>query len=86
MTIRYSKASLKYLAKLERGVVAIIRVAILGLTQNPPVGDIKVMQGFNDGTMRLRVGKYRIIYKYGKEGDVKVLYIIGIGTRGQIYK
>ncbi len=86
MTIQYSKDSLKYLAKMERGVVANIRVAIQGLTQTPPVGDIKVMQGYNDGTMRLRVGKYRIIYKYGKDGDVKVLYIIEIGTRGDIYK
>ncbi|MDE7361946.1 MAG: type II toxin-antitoxin system RelE/ParE family toxin [Oscillospiraceae bacterium] len=86
MTIQYSKDSLKYLAKMERSVAANIRAAIQGLTQSPPLGDIKVMQGFNDGTMRLRVGKYRIIYKYGKDGDVKVLYIIEIGTRGDIYK
>ena len=48
MIIRYSKDSLKFLSKLDKKSVARIREAINGLTLEPPVGDIKVMQGFSD--------------------------------------
>ena len=44
------------------------------------------MQGYNDGTMRLRVGKYRVIFRYDKDGALEILYIIDIGSRGDIYK
>lgn len=51
------------------------------LTQHPPVGDIKPMQGMN-GMYRLRCGKYRVIYGFcdGK------LEIMKVGARGDIYK
>lgn len=86
MKIVYSKDSLKFLAKMDKATVQRIRDAIAGLVKTPPVGDIKVMQGYNDGTMRLRVGKYRVIYRYDKDGELEILYIIDIGSRGDIYK
>lgn len=43
------------------------------------------MQGFADGRLRLRVGKYRVVYKYIGTNAV-VLYIIEVGSRGDIYK
>ena len=52
----------------------------------PPKGDIKMLQGFSDGRRRLRVGKYRIIYNYGSDGKVEILYIINVDSRGEIYK
>lgn len=86
MKIEYSKESLKFLAKTDKPTVNRIREAIAGLTQKPAIGDIKVMQGYTDGRMRLRVGKYRIIYKYSGDGELEILYIIDIGSRGDIYK
>lgn len=86
MKIVYSKDSLKFLAKAEKAVVQRIRSAIEGLTLKPAVGDIKVMQGYSDGRMRLRVGKFRIIFRYDNEGEVEILLIIDIGSRGDIYK
>lgn len=44
------------------------------------------MRGYNDGTMRLRVGGYRVLYRYDKNGELQILYIIDIGSRGDIYK
>lgn len=44
------------------------------------------MQGYSDGRKRLRTGKYRIIYNYGQNGEIKVLYIMDVDTRGDIYK
>ena len=55
-------------------------------SDKPPLGDIKTMQGDTDGRQRLRVGKYRIIYRYGFEMELEILHIMDIGSRGDIYK
>ncbi len=86
MIIKYSKDALKFLSKLDAKSVNRIRSAIQGLTLDPPVGDIKVMQGYTDSRKRLRVGSWRIIYKYGAENEVEILFVIDIGNRGDIYK
>ena len=71
---------------MDNATVNSIKAAIQGLTLQPAQGDIKPMQGYNDGRMRLRVGKFRVIYRYDVGSTVKILYIINIGTRGDIYK
>ncbi len=86
MKISYSKSALKFLSKLDKKSVERIRTAIHGLTKTPPEGDIKVMQGYSDDRKRLRVGSWRIIYKYGKEEELEILLVIDIGNRGDIYK
>ena len=86
MVIRYSRDSLKFLSKLDKKFVTRIRDAIQGLTLTPPKGDIKVMQGYSDDRKRLRVGSWRIIYKYGVDNEIDILFIIDIGDRGDIYK
>lgn len=86
MIIRYSKSALKFLEKLDKKSVNRIRIAIQGLTATPPEGDIKPLAGSKDGRMRLRVGGWRVIYKYGAENEIEVLFIIDIGNRGDIYK
>lgn len=86
LIIRYSKSSLKFLGKLDKKSANRIRMAIQGLTLTPPEGDIKVMQGYSDGTKRLRVGSWRIIYRVDVENRIEVLLIIDIGNRGDIYK
>ena len=86
MKIRYSKDALKFLSKVQKPIAQNIRTAIRGLTLDPPEGDIKTMQGYSDGRMRLRVGKYRVIYRYDKDKKLDILYIIDIGSRGDIYK
>ena len=60
--------------------------AIQLLTLTPPKGDIKLMQGYKDGRYRLRVGKYRVIYRYDREEHIYILYIMDIGSRGDICK
>ena len=86
MEIRYSKAAVKAINAMDKATKDRIRIGIMGLTQKPPQGDIKPMQGYSDGRYRLRVGKYRIIYKYGVEMQIEILHIIDIGSRGDIYK
>ena len=52
----------------------------------PSEGDIKPMQGYNDGRKRLRFGKYRIVFKYEEDGLLLILDILDVGPRGDIYK
>ena len=86
MEIEYSRNSLKFLSKLDRKSVDRIRNAIDKLTIEPPEGDIKPMKGYTDGRLRLKLGGWRIIFRYDKNGGLKILYIIDIGNRGDIYK
>ena len=86
MEIRYDKAALKFLKSLPQKLRMSIREAISGLTQKPQEGDIRPLQGYKDGRLRLRVGKYRVIYRYTQEGEVEILVIMEIGSRGDIYK
>lgn len=86
MEIRYDKAAVKFLQGLPQKSRNSIREAIKGLTQKPPKGDVKPMQGYKDGRYRLRVGKYRVLYRYTTDGEVEILIIMEIGSRGDIYK
>lgn len=86
MEIRFDKAAVKFLKGLPQKLRVSILEAVRGLTQKPPKGDIKPLQGYKDGRQRLRVGKYRVIYRYTKEGEVEILVIMEIGSRGDIYK
>ena len=86
VAIRYSKDALKFLSKLDKKSVMRIRDAIAGLTHEPPIGDIKTMQGYSDGRKRLRVGSWRIIYRHEDEETIEIIFVIDIGNRGDIYK
>ena len=83
MQIEYAKSAVKTINALEK----ICKTKYESkLTEVPPVGDIKPMQGYSDGRLRLRVGKYRIVYKYIVTNNVKSLHTMEIGSRGDIYK
>lgn len=86
MDIKYSKKAAKYISGLDRPTKQRIKIAIEGLTETPAKGDIKLLQGYTDGRKRLRVGKYRIIYNYLPDGEIEILYIMNVDSRGDIYK
>ena len=86
MKIEYSNKSVKQIGKMDSLTKRRIKTGINGLTEIPPKGDIKTLQGLKDDTQRLRIGKYRIIYKLMVENSTEILYIIDIGSRGDIYK
>ncbi len=86
MIVRFTKKAKKEYDDIPKSYQERIMDGIKGLTKKPPEGDIKVLQGYNDGTKRLRVGKYSIIYKYLNEDVLEILLILDIGTRGDIYK
>ena len=83
--LEFSKPAKKYLTSLEKKTQVRILEAIRGLAQFPPVGDLKPLEG-RKGKYRLRVGSYRVIYSYGKDGKIIIVLIENIGPRGDIYK
>ncbi len=85
MKIVFDKKAQKFIESQDKPTKQRIKKAIEGLTETPPKGDIKMMQGYSDGRMRLRVGKYRIVYRYVNEVAV-ILHIMKIDSRGDIYK
>lgn len=78
MTPQYSKQAAKYLNSADKPTQQRIREGI----EKIPEGDIRPMEGYTDGTCRLRVGKYRIIFVIVGETVV----VREIGSRGDIYK
>ena len=82
----YSKSAAKALQRMDKALRNRIREAIEGLLQTPPKGDIKPLEGRPSGRYRLRVGGYRVIYRYDHDGVMVVLYILDVGPRGDIYK
>ncbi|MCB8814282.1 type II toxin-antitoxin system RelE/ParE family toxin [Desulfosporosinus shakirovi] len=57
-----------------------------GLLEAPPKVDINQLQGINPPVLRLRIGKYRVLYEYTNFNDEEVLMINDIGSREDIYK
>ena len=74
------KRAKKFLDNLSLGE----RTRIVKEIEKLPAGnDIKPLKG-HDGLLRLRVGKYRIIYSI--DNGRWIIIVIDIDSRGQIYK
>ncbi|SPF41399.1 Plasmid stabilization system [Candidatus Desulfosporosinus infrequens] len=86
MRIIYSRVAVKAINSLDKSIKQRIKTGIEGLLEVPPKGDIKQMQGVNLSALRLRIGKYRVLYEYTILNDEEVLMIKDIGSRGDIYK
>jgi len=86
LQIIYSRSAAKAIGNLDKVMKQRIKTGIEGLTEVPPVGDIKMMQGSNPPDYRLRIGKYRVLYEYNNIEGEQVLMIKDIGSRGDIYK
>jgi mRNA interferase RelE/StbE len=84
--IEYAKKAVKAINVMDTAIKSRIKSAIEGLTAKPPQGDIKPLKGYKDNRYRLRVGGYRIIFLYRQDGGIEILYIMDIGSRGDIYK
>jgi mRNA interferase RelE/StbE len=81
--LQYSGQAIKYLRRMPKSHAQKMRQAL----QNIAVGcikglDIKWMKSLN--AFRLRLGNYRAMYAFRKEGQL--LVVAKVGTRGDFYK
>ena len=71
----------KYIMRLNTADRNRIENAINGLEKEPPEGDIRPYEG-NKGILRLRVGSFRIIFRFEENRTILVSHI---EPRGQAY-
>lgn len=72
----------KFIKSLNPKLKKRLKERLIELKSSPFKGsDIKKLEGFDDKTFRLRIGKIRIIYRV----DKKEVTIIDIDYRGNIY-
>jgi len=71
----------KYLLRLNEDNRNRIGKAINDLEKEPPEGDIRPYEG-SPGILRLRVGSFRIIFKFKETGCIHISHI---EPRGQAY-
>jgi mRNA interferase RelE/StbE len=80
--IEFSKQAYKNYKVLQKGYQKKID-KILNLLMTKEKVDIKPVEGERD-IYRLRVGKYRMLFKVYKEK--KIILVVKIGPRGDVYK
>jgi len=71
----------RYLDRLNQPDSGNIKAALHDLSKEPPKGDIKPISG-QEGYFRLRVGKYRVLFRYERD----TIFVTNIDPRGQAYK
>ena len=81
MRIELAKQPEKVVSKLDKPTKKRIKEAL----DKIPDGDIIVLQGSN-GSFRLRVGSWRIIFSYITIDDEKAVLVEKIAPRGEVYK
>lgn len=82
----YSKSSIKDLKKLDITLAQrIIKKVDFFACQNNPLDFAKSLKQFGDDKYRFRIGDYRVIFKIDANGTVKILMILNIKHRKEIY-
>ncbi len=80
MTFLYSRKCLKYLEKLDRDTA---KKLIRAIEQLPSSGDIrKLKTGKVQDLYRLRIGRYRVIYK----SEPDIIRVLLIDARKDVYR
>ena len=78
------KKAAKIYERLDEKSAAILNEGIESLKNNPFYGrNIKRLKGDLEGKFRLRIGKYRVVYRVEKAE--KIIIIEDIGRRGKVY-
>ena len=83
--LKFLGKALDDLKKIDRAHQLIIKEKLLVLAENPQVlkNNIKKLSGIKDNYYRLRVGRYRVIFK--KEEKRLIIVIVRIGHRKKVY-
>ncbi len=83
-TLKYSKQAIKTKARMPKGIAAHIETELEAIASNPATyqGDWKPLQG--SPFWRLRVGSYRAICQI--IDDEVIIFVLKIGSRGDVYK
>jgi mRNA interferase RelE/StbE len=82
--IEWSGSALRELRKLDSQTARRVLRAVTGLTTDPRPAGVRALSGEPSGTMRLRVGNYRVVYLID-DGQVRVL-VVRVAHRREVYR
>ncbi len=82
--IRYDKAAITALKKIQKSIRKRIVNKIEWLAQNAENINHKSLQGNLSDFYKLRVGDYRVIYEL--DNEIKIIIVDYVGHRRDIYK
>ena len=82
ITKRASKQLNKLSATIREKIAE--QIYMLGLDPDNPNLDVKSLTNDPDAKLRLRVGNYRV--KFNRDGEIKIIEIVKVGHRKDIYK
>ena len=78
--IKLSPIASKTIANASESLKSTLRDSILELSHNPLSG--KPLKGRLRGLYRVRIGRYRIVYRFSED----TLEIVNVGDRKEIYR
>jgi mRNA interferase RelE/StbE len=81
--IDYDSQPEKFLEKLDKHIARRIVDKIGTLTENPYPQEAKRLQDYNLPTFRIRIGKYRVLYRV--DNKEIVIVVIKIDKRDRVY-
>ncbi len=81
--IKYSRQAVKFLKKLDKGLVLRILEKIDNLKETPVEHDSKTVKGYDEKLFRVRVGDYRVLYEV--DYDNNIVGIVKIDKREKVY-
>lgn len=84
LEIEYRRPARKALAKLPRMVARQFLAAFEALAADPERKDLDVKRMIGREGFRLRIGRWRALYRF--EDDRMVIVILNVGPRGDVYK
>ncbi|PIZ76501.1 type II toxin-antitoxin system mRNA interferase toxin, RelE/StbE family [Candidatus Peregrinibacteria bacterium CG_4_10_14_0_2_um_filter_38_24] len=84
--IIYSENSVKDLRKIDKSIAQRIIKKILFFSEQKDIFKFsKPLKGFGNNKYRFRIGDYRVIFKVDGTGEVRILMILNIKHRKEIY-
>ncbi|HDN58790.1 MAG TPA: type II toxin-antitoxin system RelE/ParE family toxin [Candidatus Marinimicrobia bacterium] len=83
----YTKNAQKDLKKLElKNAQRIIKKISHYSRQKNPLGFAKPLKNILLGQYRFKIGNYRVIFDVGKNGKIRILFILSIKHRKRVYR
>ena len=72
--IEWAGPALRELRKLDRQTARRVLRAVTGLAADPRPAEVRALSGQPAGTMRLRVGEFRVVYVID-DGEIRILVV-----------
>lgn len=82
--IEWAAPALRELRKLERPLTRRVLVAVTKPGEDPRPPGVRALTGHPPGTMRLRIGDYRVVYVI--RDDHVVVTVVRIAHRREVYR